>query len=80
MDQVIRSKIVPDQDYAQLSKDMVYVSVTSHSGEIGAILEVLGHQSFSLSTGSVSPVLVKAETLDETTPTTASQAYTVLAT
>lgn len=80
VDQNIRSKKVLDQVYAQLTKKTEYVSVTSHSGEIGSLLEVLGHRSFSLSTGAVIPVLVKAETLDEPTPTTASQAYTLLGT
>lgn len=80
VDQNIRSKKVLDQVHAQLSKDTEYVSVTSHSGEIASILEVLGHQIFSLSTGAVIPVLVKAEISDELTPTTASQTYTVLAT
>ena len=80
VDENIRSKRVLDQVYAELTKEIEYVSVTSHSGEIGSLLQVLGHRSFSLSTGAVIPVLVKAETLDEPTPTTASQAYTLLAT
>lgn len=80
IDQEIRSKQVLDQVYAELTKETEYVSVTSHSGEIGALLEVLGHRSFSLSTGAVIPVLVKAETLEKPTPITASQAYTMLAT
>lgn len=43
------------------SKKDSFVSVTSHSGEIASILRVLGHRTFSLSTGAVIPVLVKAE-------------------
>lgn len=43
------------------SKDEAFVSVTAHSGEISSILRVLGHRTFSLSTGAVIPVLVKAE-------------------
>jgi broad specificity phosphatase PhoE len=39
-----------------------YISFTSHSGEIGAILAALGHIPFSLSTGAVIPALVRAET------------------
>jgi len=39
-----------------------YVSFTSHSGAISGLLRVLGHRPFGLSTGSVIPVLVKAET------------------
>lgn len=80
VDQLIRSKKVLDQVYAELTKETEFVSVTSHSGEIGALLQVLGHRSFSLSTGAVIPVLVKAEKLEEPAPTTVTQAYTVLAT
>lgn len=43
--------------------DHTWISMTSHSGTIGTILDVIGHQSFSLATGSVIPVLVKAEFL-----------------
>jgi hypothetical protein len=53
-----------------------YISITSHSGEIGAILEVIGHQPFGLNTGAVIPVLVKAETLSGEQPATATQPYT----
>lgn len=35
--------------------------MTSHGGAIGAILRVIGHIPFRLSTGGVIPVLVKAE-------------------
>ncbi len=45
-----------------------YGSFTSHSGAIGAILRVLGHREFSLVTGAVIPVLVKAETIYSTAP------------
>ena len=41
---------------------------------------VLGHQSFSLSTGGAIPVLVKAVTLPGMAPATASMPYTMLAT
>ncbi|KAJ5098854.1 hypothetical protein N7532_005855 [Penicillium argentinense] len=43
------------------SKKEAFVSVTSHSGEISSILRVVGHRAFSLSTGAVIPVLVRAE-------------------
>jgi hypothetical protein len=46
---------------SESAKKDAYVSVTSHSGEISSILRVLGHRTFSLSTGAVIPVLVKAE-------------------
>lgn len=38
-----------------------FVSFTSHSGAIGSLLRVLGHQEFRLATGAVIPVLVRAE-------------------
>lgn len=54
-----RSKIVLDEVFS--TDDHTYISITSHSGDIGSILRVLGHQAFSLNTGAVIPVLVKAE-------------------
>jgi len=45
-----------------------WVSVSSHSGEIGSILRVVGHIPFSLGTGQVIPVLVKADVIDGTPP------------
>lgn len=45
------------------SDDNTWISFTSHSGTIGTILQVLGHRTFSLATGSIIPVLVKAEYL-----------------
>ncbi|KAH9835991.1 GPI anchored protein [Teratosphaeria destructans] len=59
--QDIRSKKVLDEIFT--SDDHTWLSVTSHSGEIASILRVLGHQAFSLSTGAVIPVLVKAQFL-----------------
>ncbi|KAI9881498.1 MAG: hypothetical protein M1830_000061 [Pleopsidium flavum] len=47
-----------------------YISFTSHSGAIAALLRVLGHRKFSLVTGAVIPVLVKAETIYSTAPQT----------
>ncbi|CAI7588446.1 unnamed protein product [Penicillium glandicola] len=47
--------------FSSSSKENSFVSVTSHSGEIASILRVIGHRTFSLSTGAVIPVLVKAE-------------------
>ncbi|MCJ1303628.1 hypothetical protein MMC08_006438 [Hypocenomyce scalaris] len=48
--------------------DSTFISFTSHSGAIGAILRVIGHRKFSLVTGSVIPVLVKAEKVSGTGP------------
>ena len=56
-----RSKKVLDSIFG--ADDHTWLSITSHSGEIASILRVLGHQSFSLATGAVIPVLVKAEFL-----------------
>jgi broad specificity phosphatase PhoE len=63
--------------FASSSKKKSFVSITSHSGEISSILRVLGHRTFSLSTGAVIPVLVKAEKTDEKKPATTSVAWTV---
>ena len=41
--------------------DATWISISSHSGEIAALLAVLGHRQFSLSTGQIIPVLVKGE-------------------
>ena len=43
--------------------DSTYVSFSSHSGAISALLRDLGHRPFRLQTGGVIPVLVKAETI-----------------
>ncbi|KAI9684514.1 MAG: hypothetical protein M1829_002324 [Trizodia sp. TS-e1964] len=48
--------------------DSTYLSFTAHSGAIASILRVIGHRDFSLSTGAVIPVLVKAEDVDAPAP------------
>lgn len=65
-----RSKKWLDQVF--VTDDHTWISVTSHSGEIRSTLRVLGHQEFSLNTGAVLPVLVKAQFLpeEEKPPTT----------
>lgn len=73
--QALRSKRVLDDIFS--SDPSTWISITSHSGEIGSILSVLGHRAFSLNTGAVIPVLVKAETLSEPSPTTSAQPWTV---
>lgn len=40
-----------------------FISFTSHSGAIRAILAAIGHRPFRLETGTMIPVLVKAERL-----------------
>ena len=78
VDQNYRSKIVLDEVFE--SDDATYISITSHSGEIASILQVLGHQAFSLNTGAVIPVLVKAEVDKGPAPSTALQNFTPLCT
>ncbi|KAI6821252.1 phosphoglycerate mutase-like protein [Hortaea werneckii] len=56
-----RSKIALDSVFS--NDDHTWISITSHSGEIASMLRVLGHQSFSLNTGAVIPVLIKAQFL-----------------
>ena len=41
--------------------DSTYISFSSHSGGISALLRDLGHRPFRLWTGGVIPVLVKTE-------------------
>ena len=70
-----RSKKVLDSVFT--SDDHTWISITSHSGEIASILRVLGHQPFSLSTGAVIPVLVKAKFLPASDkPSTSVQRWT----
>lgn len=54
-----RSKIALDQIFS--SDNAEVISITTHSGETASLLRVLGHRSFSLVTGAVIPVLIKAE-------------------
>jgi len=73
-----RSKTVLDDVFS--NDDSTYISISSHSGEIGAILRVLGHRPFGLSTGQVIPVLVKAERVSGTAPTPTIAPYTTVST
>jgi len=43
------------------SDENTFISLTSHSGAIGAMLHVLGHRPFGLQTGGVIPVLVRVD-------------------
>lgn len=49
-----------------------YISFTSHSGTIAAILRIINHRPFRLAVGSVIPVLVKAEMIGGRAPTTST--------
>ncbi|KAJ5635834.1 phosphoglycerate mutase [Penicillium longicatenatum] len=79
--QDVRSETVLDQVFftSASSKKDLFVSVTSHSGEISSILRVVGHRTFSLNTGAVIPVLVKAEKVRKAKATTTSVAWTTSA-
>ncbi|KAF1841544.1 phosphoglycerate mutase-like protein [Cucurbitaria berberidis CBS 394.84] len=68
-----RSKEVIDEIFSQ--DDESYISISSHSGEIASLLRVLGHRVFSLSTGSVIPVLVKADLVIGDAPATTTLPY-----
>jgi broad specificity phosphatase PhoE len=54
----LRNKRLLDDIFSNDSN--TWISFTAHSGEISSLLRVLGHRSFSLSTGQAIPVLVKA--------------------
>ena len=69
--QLLRSKTVLDDVFT--NDKSTWISISSHSGEIAALLQVLGHRPFSLSTGQIIPVLVKAE-LVPAEPTTTNVA------
>lgn len=77
-DQAVRSKRVLDSVFS--ADGSTYISITSHSGEIGSLLSVLDHRVFGLSTGAAIPVLVKAQTVGGAAATTALQPYTALCT
>lgn len=74
--QDFRSKTLLDDIFS--NDDNTYLSFTSHSGEIRSILRVIGHRSFSLSTGQIIPALIKAETVtpDKATSTVTSASWT----
>lgn len=55
------------------------ISFTTHSGETASLLRVLGHIPFSLGTGQVIPVLVKAQTIRSQAPATTTMPWTASA-
>ncbi|KAL7661397.1 putative phosphoglycerate mutase pmu1 [Aspergillus niger] len=59
--QDVRSRRALDDVFGGEVKNGVFVSVTSHSGEIASLLRVVGHRVFGLRTGAVIPVLVRGE-------------------
>lgn len=78
--QTERSKELLDDIFS--TDDATWISFSSHSGEIRRLLEVVGHRSFSLSTGQIIPVLVKAvfKDVDEEPPTGNEPGFTAEAT
>lgn len=61
--QLARSKQVLDDVFT--TDNSVWISITSHSGEITKLLSALNHQPFRLATGQIIPVLVKAEVIEK---------------
>lgn len=76
--QKARNKVVLDDVFA--NDGNTWISITSHSGEIGSILSVLNHRVFGLQTGQIIPVLVKAEVVDRPTTTSSIVSFTPEAT
>lgn len=75
--QVARSKAVLDDVFT--NDGSTWISVTSHSGEIAALLTALNHRAFGLSTGQIIPVLIKAEVV-QPIPTSSIAGFTPEAT
>lgn len=75
--QLARSKEVLDDIFT--SDNAVWISISSHSGEITKLLQALNHQPFRLATGQIIPVLVKAEVVYEE-PTSTYVSWTTEAT
>ena len=73
-----RSKVVLDDVFK--SDESMFVSISSHSGEISSLLRVLGHRKFGLGTGQVIPVLVRAETVDGSAPSSTAAPSTTVST
>ncbi|KAI1192881.1 phosphoglycerate mutase-like protein [Nemania serpens] len=76
--QLRRTRSVLDEIFAR--DESTWISLTSHSGQIGVSLSVLGHRVFSLSTGQAIPVLVKARRVRHAAATTTGAAFTSEAT
>ncbi|OJD30834.1 phosphoglycerate mutase [Diplodia corticola] len=60
--QIARLKTFLDDIFTH-DPDSTFISLTSHSGSIRSLLKAVGHRDFSLLTGAVIPVLIRAETL-----------------
>ena len=44
----------------KLAVDNIFISTTSHSGTIRSVINVVGHRNFTVSTGGMLPIVVKA--------------------
>ncbi|CAG7558873.1 unnamed protein product [Fusarium equiseti] len=75
--QLERSKEVLDDIFT--SDNNVWLSISSHSGEITKLLEALNHRPFRLATGQIIPVLVRADVVQEE-PTSTFVSFTAEAT
>ncbi|KAJ3502926.1 hypothetical protein NM208_g16618 [Fusarium decemcellulare] len=75
--QLERSKEVLNDIFT--SDNAVWISISSHSGEITKLLQALNHRAFRLATGQIIPVLVKAEVITEE-PTSTYASWTTEAT
>jgi len=73
-----RTTVVLDDVFSTDSS--TYISITTHSGEMASLFRVLNHQVFSLKTGAVIPVLVKATKKDGKAPTTTIMPWTTIST
>ncbi|CEJ80572.1 Putative Phosphoglycerate mutase [[Torrubiella] hemipterigena] len=62
--QFARNQVVLQDVFTE--DESTWISITAHSGEIASLLSVLNHRKFSLSTGQIIPVLVKAEVVSPT--------------
>ncbi|EXJ94834.1 hypothetical protein A1O1_03232 [Capronia coronata CBS 617.96] len=60
-DQALAIRLGKLMDQIMADEDGERISLTSHSGAIGAVLYVLGHRQFSLATGAVIPVFVRVD-------------------
>lgn len=57
--QAIRAKIILDDIFN--NDNSTFVSLTTHSGTIRALLEVVGHRKWNVPPGGLLPVFVRAE-------------------
>jgi broad specificity phosphatase PhoE len=64
-DEALANRLRKLLDHVMATDNHERISMTAHSGAIGAILSVIGHRRFALNTGAVIPVLVQAEPIVE---------------